>query len=92
MLSLLFLGKHKVKNMDVYLEPLIEELETLWRGVLVQDISNPPISHEFVLRGILLWTMHDSPGYGECLCKLTITILLFILQPKKSFQIMYILE
>ena len=92
MLSLLVPGKHKVKNMDVYLEPLIEELETLWRGVLVQDISRPPISREFVLRGILLWTMHDYLGYGECSGKLTITILLFILQPKKSFQIMYILE
>ena len=27
MLSLLVPGKYKVKNMDVYLEPLIEELE-----------------------------------------------------------------
>ena len=33
LLSLLIPGKYKVKNMDVYLEPLIEELQDLWRGI-----------------------------------------------------------
>ena len=42
MLSLLIPGPHKVKNMDVYLEPLIEELEILWEGVQVHDVSRPP--------------------------------------------------
>ena len=43
MLSLLIPGKPKVKHMDVYLEPLIDELEELWRGVAVVDISRPPL-------------------------------------------------
>ena len=42
LLSLIVPGKHKVKNMDVYLAPLIEELETLWTGVLVIDMSQTP--------------------------------------------------
>ena len=33
LLSLLIPGKYKVKNMDVSLEPLIEELQDLWRGI-----------------------------------------------------------
>ena len=44
LLSLLVLGKHKVKNMDVYLAPLVEELETLWNGIFVMD-SWTQISH-----------------------------------------------
>ena len=33
LLSLLIRGKYKVKNMDVYLDPLIKELQDLWRGI-----------------------------------------------------------
>ena len=44
LLSLLIPGKYKVKNMDVYLEPLIEELQELWRGIQVTDVSRP-LSH-----------------------------------------------
>ena len=28
-----FVGKYKIKNMDVCLEPLIEELQDIWRGI-----------------------------------------------------------
>ena len=59
-------GPHKVKNMDVYLEPLIEELEILWEGVQVHDISRPPNRRDAVVRAILMWTMHDFQGYVEC--------------------------
>ena len=54
MLSLLIPGKHKVKHMDVYLEPLIDELEELWRGVVVVDISRPPSSRHFDLKAVLI--------------------------------------
>lgn len=64
-LALLIPGKYKVKNMDVYMEPLIEELEILWRGIHVHDISRLH-SEDVLVRGILMWTMHDFPGYGEC--------------------------
>jgi len=41
MLTLLVPKNYKVKNMDVYLEPLIEELQTLWRGIQVHDLLCP---------------------------------------------------
>jgi hypothetical protein len=39
--TLIILGKESVKmhNMDVYLAPLIEELQVLWKGVAVYDVS-----------------------------------------------------
>ena len=33
LLSLIVLEKYKVKNMDIYLAPLVEELQTLWYGI-----------------------------------------------------------
>ena len=66
MLALLILGKHKVKNMDVYLEPLIEELMLLWEGIEIHDVSRPLGQRNAQVKGILMWTMHAFPGYGEC--------------------------
>jgi len=31
----------KVANFDVYLEPMIEELEELWKGVVGLDVLQP---------------------------------------------------
>ena len=39
LLALIVPGKYKVKNMDVYLAPLVEELRTLWDGITVRDMS-----------------------------------------------------
>lgn len=66
MLALLIPGQRKVKNMDVYLEPLIDELEDLWKGIKAYDISRPLHEREFTLHAIVMWTMHDYPGLGEC--------------------------
>ena len=66
LLSLIVPGKYKVKNMDVYLEPLVDELRTLWDGINVKDMSQPSGRREAHVQGILMWTMHDWPGYGEC--------------------------
>jgi len=65
MLSLLIPGKQSVKsdNIDVYLEPLIDELLLLWSGVPAVDMSNPAQASAFTLRGMLLWTIHDYPAY-----------------------------
>lgn len=41
MLALLIPGKHKVENMDVYLESLIEEFMVLQEGVAIHDMSRP---------------------------------------------------
>jgi hypothetical protein len=65
LLSLLIPGKHKVANMDVYLEPLIDELLELWKGVAVLDVSKSQPHRHAIIKGILMWTMHDYPGLGE---------------------------
>ena len=66
MLSLLIPGKESVKsaNVDVYLEPLVDELLTLWEGVPAVDMSDSPRPKKFIMRGMLLWTIHDYPAYG----------------------------
>lgn len=81
LLSLLVPGKYKVKNMDVYLEPLMEELLELWKGVRVNDVSRPIGSRLFTVKGILMWTMHDYPGLGEISGK----CLLITSHPKEYF-------
>jgi hypothetical protein len=66
MLALLIPGKDSITsaNFDVYLQPLVEELQQLWKGVLAYDIFKPLSSRSFTLRGVLLWTIHDFPSYG----------------------------
>jgi hypothetical protein len=66
MLSLLILGKYKVANMDVYWVPLVEEMQILWQGVEVEDMSRAHPNRPFNIRAILMWTMHDYPGFGHC--------------------------
>jgi hypothetical protein len=62
LLSLIIPGKYQVKNMDVYLRPLIDELKTLWSpGVPARDISRQG-DQMFTLRAIVLWTITDYPG------------------------------
>ncbi|WVZ21047.1 hypothetical protein V8G54_008369 [Vigna mungo] len=48
-------------GIDVYLEPLIDELKKLWTGVLTYDISR---KQNFILRAVLMWTINDFPAYG----------------------------
>ena len=55
------LAKYKVKYMNVYIEPLINELLKLWDGVTMYDISRPIGQKQFQLHGILVWTIHDTP-------------------------------
>jgi len=61
MLALIVFGKHKVRNMDVYLELVIDELMLLWEGIQMADISRPIYHRSFKLYGILCWTLHDYP-------------------------------
>jgi hypothetical protein len=64
MLSLLIPGPNSPTNdIDVYLQPLIEELKELWEvGVETYDVSS---KENFQMRAALLWTIHDLPGYGD---------------------------
>jgi hypothetical protein len=41
MLALIVPGRIQVKNMDFYLQPLVDELNKLWEGIDVYDVSRP---------------------------------------------------
>jgi hypothetical protein len=66
MLCLLISGKQSVTSecFDVYMEPLVEELLELWSGVPAFDITKEEGLCNFTLRAMLIWTIHDFPGYG----------------------------
>jgi hypothetical protein len=42
----------------------MEELLQLWRGILAYDKSKDVGARSFTLTAMLLWTIHDFPGYG----------------------------
>ncbi|XP_012701433.1 uncharacterized protein LOC101786371 [Setaria italica] len=49
-------------NIDVYLQPLIDELKELWvKGVETWDAK---VKKNFTLRALLLWTINDFPAYA----------------------------
>ena len=50
---------------DVYLQPLVEELRELWDvGVEVYDASSKNV---FQLCAALMWIVHDFPAYADVL-------------------------
>ncbi|KAA0056223.1 uncharacterized protein E5676_scaffold460G00110 [Cucumis melo var. makuwa] len=55
--------KYPGKEIDIYLQPLVDELKELWNvGVHTYD----SVSGEyFQLRASLLWTINDFPAYGD---------------------------
>jgi len=59
MLTLIVPGKHQVRNMDANLAPFIDEMQLLWKGTRMYDISHPPSNRSFMLYGVLCWTIHD---------------------------------
>ncbi|KAI5312912.1 hypothetical protein L3X38_042086 [Prunus dulcis] len=62
MLTLLISGpKQPGNDIDVYLEPLIDDLKSLWVGIRgVYDAHN---GEYFTLRAALMWTINDFPAY-----------------------------
>jgi hypothetical protein len=76
MMCLLIPGKEcPGKDFDVFLEPLIDELQDLWLGVNTIDAR---AGKEFILHATVLWCIHDYPalstlsgrvtrGYYACL-------------------------
>ena len=62
-LSCLIPGPENPKEkIDVYLQPLIDDLKLLWHtGVLTYDIS---LKQNFTMRAMLMWTVNDFPAYG----------------------------
>ena len=53
-------------NFDVFIQPLVDELQQLWsrRGVLTRDARAQMGMSNFNMRAILMWTLHDFPAYG----------------------------
>ena len=53
-------------NFDVFIQPLVDELQQLWRheGVLTRDARAYMGMSHFKLRAVLMWTLHDFPAYG----------------------------
>ena len=49
------LGKYQVKDMNIYIEPLIDELLKLWAGFTMYDISRQIGKMRFQFHGILGW-------------------------------------
>ncbi|KAL6576813.1 hypothetical protein OROMI_011089 [Orobanche minor] len=64
MLTILIPGPHEPgNNIDVYLQPLVEELKLLWDvGMDTFDASR---KENFQLRATLLWTISDLPGLAN---------------------------
>ena len=56
------LGKYQVKDMNVYIKLLINELLNLWVGITMYDISIQIGKKQFQFHGILAWKTHDAPG------------------------------
>ncbi|KAG7531488.1 hypothetical protein ISN44_Un30g000040 [Arabidopsis suecica] len=53
---------HPKRSLDIFLQPLIEELKDLWvNGVEAYDIST---KQNFLLKVVLMWTISDFPAYG----------------------------
>lgn len=50
------------QDICVFLEPLIDDLIELWKGV---DAIDMHLKQSFKLRAILMWGIHDLPAYGN---------------------------
>ncbi|GAU49929.1 hypothetical protein TSUD_408300 [Trifolium subterraneum] len=48
-------------GIDVYLQPLIDDLKRLWIGELTYDIAR---KENFTMRAALTWTINDFPTYS----------------------------
>ena len=67
MLAILIHGLEAVKSdkLNVFLEPLIEELLHLWEvGVYCIDAARYKEESHFLLKAMVLWTIGDYPAYG----------------------------
>ena len=53
-------------NIDVFIQPLVDELQQLWSqiGVPTRDARAHMGMPVFNLRAVLMWTLHDFPAYG----------------------------
>jgi hypothetical protein len=65
MLSLLIPRSVIEANFDMYLASLVEELSLLFcEGVMMCDAAAWNGQASFILRAMVIWTIHDLPAYG----------------------------
>ena len=62
------LGKFQVKDMNVYIKPLIDELLNLWNGITMYDVSRPIQKRKFQFHAMLVWKVHDALGLTHFCC------------------------
>nr|XP_016479230.1 PREDICTED: uncharacterized protein LOC107800549 isoform X1 [Nicotiana tabacum]XP_016479237.1 PREDICTED: uncharacterized protein LOC107800549 isoform X1 [Nicotiana tabacum]XP_016479240.1 PREDICTED: uncharacterized protein LOC107800549 isoform X1 [Nicotiana tabacum]XP_016479244.1 PREDICTED: uncharacterized protein LOC107800549 isoform X1 [Nicotiana tabacum]XP_016479251.1 PREDICTED: uncharacterized protein LOC107800549 isoform X1 [Nicotiana tabacum] len=63
MMTLLISGpKSPGHDIDVYLQPMIEELKELWEGVETYDAYSKT---NFMMRVAIMWAINDFPAYGN---------------------------
>ena len=63
MLALIVPGRRQVNNMDVCLQPMVDELNELWDGINVYDVSRPIATERiFMLYGICAYMTRDFRG------------------------------
>ena len=55
-------SNYQVKDMNVYIEPVIDELLNLWNGITMYDVSRPIRQRKFQFHAMLVWIVHDAPG------------------------------
>ena len=73
MLALIVPGIRQVNNMDVSLQPLVDEFKELWDGINVYDVSRPiALERRFTLCGISAYMTHDYQGLGFFFGKLNV--------------------
>jgi hypothetical protein len=76
MMALLISRPSSPRDFDIFMEPLIEELQQLWKRVWATDTL---MGKGFKLRVVVLWCIHDYPalsmlygqvakGYFACMC------------------------
>ena len=52
---------YQVKYMNVYIEPLIDELLRLWNGISMYDVFRLIRQQKFQFQAMLVWTIRDAP-------------------------------
>ena len=55
-------GECQVKDMNVYIEPLIDEMVNLRNDITMYAIYRTIRQRKFNFHPILVWTIHDSRG------------------------------
>nr|GEW91570.1 hypothetical protein [Tanacetum cinerariifolium] len=64
MMSLLIQGpKQPGNDIDVYLEPLIEDIKTLWNTSI--EVYDAYAKDNFILRAMIFYAISDFPAYGN---------------------------